>query len=86
VTVASHRAEFVQYDPLANLAISNPQDVHTHPELKRKLYSALAECDEGELSIAIPKEVPLKMSGNFHASVAASEGKGSFFIARTVTD
>ncbi|KAI9511720.1 hypothetical protein F5148DRAFT_1168299 [Russula earlei] len=73
VTVASHRAEFVHYDPLANLAISNPQDVHTHPELKRKLYSALAEGDEGELSIAIPKEVPLKVSGSFHASIAASD-------------
>lgn len=73
VTVASHRAEFVQYDPLANLTVSNPQDVHTHPELKRKIYSALAEGDEGELSIAIPKEVPLKVSGSFHASIAASE-------------
>jgi transcription initiation factor TFIID subunit 2 len=74
VTVASHRAEFVQYDSIANLAISNPQDVHTHPELKRKLYSALAEGDEGELSIAIPKEVPLKVSGSFHANIAANEG------------
>ncbi|KAH9968683.1 TATA-binding protein associated factor Taf2 [Russula dissimulans] len=73
VTVASHRAEFVQYDSLANLTVSNPQDVHTHPELKRKLYSALAEGDEGELSIAIPKEVPLKVSGSVHASIAASE-------------
>lgn len=76
MTVASHRAEFVQYDTLANLTISNPQDVHTHPELKRKLYSALAEGDEGELSIAIPKEVPLKVSGSVHASIAASEGNG----------
>ncbi|KAI0308085.1 hypothetical protein B0F90DRAFT_1680044 [Multifurca ochricompacta] len=73
VTVASHRAEFVQYDSLANLTISNPQDVHTHPELKRKLYSALAEGDEGELSIAIPREVPLKVSGSFHAGMATSE-------------
>ncbi|KAI0304611.1 hypothetical protein BC826DRAFT_1088837 [Russula brevipes] len=77
VTVASHRAEFVQYDPLTSLAISNPQDVHTHPELKRKLYSALAEADEGELSIAIPKEVSLKVSGSFHAGLAASEGNSS---------
>jgi transcription initiation factor TFIID subunit 2 len=74
VTVSSHRAEFVQYDPLINLAISNPQDVHTHPELKRKLYSALAESDEGELSIAIPKEVPLRVSGSFHTGIATSEG------------
>ncbi|TFK17374.1 TATA-binding protein associated factor Taf2 [Coprinopsis marcescibilis] len=39
------------------------QDCHRHAELKRKLYSAMQECDEGELSIAIPKEVPLKQSG-----------------------
>ena len=77
MTVASHRAEFVQYDPLANLTVSTPQDVHTHPELKRKIYSALAEGDEGELSIAIPKEVPLKVAGSFHASIAASEGSYS---------
>ena len=77
MTVASHRAEFVQYDPLANLTVSTPQDVHTHPELKRKIYSALAEGDEGELSIAIPKDVPLRVSGSFHAGIAASEGKCS---------
>ncbi|KAI9462278.1 hypothetical protein BJY52DRAFT_1203123 [Lactarius psammicola] len=65
--VASHRAEFSR----------TPQDVHTHPELKRKIYSALAEGDEGELSIAIPKEVPLKVSGSLHASFAASEGNYS---------
>ena len=81
MTVASHRAEFVQYDPLANLTVSNPQDVHTHPELKRKLYSALAEGDEGELSIAIPKEVPLKVSGSFHANIAASEGNISISLS-----
>jgi len=86
VTVASHRAEFVQYDPLENLAISSPQDVHTHPELKRKLYSALAEADEGELSIAIPKDVPLKASGNFHAGITASEGNNPPFVVRTATD
>ncbi|EMD32531.1 hypothetical protein CERSUDRAFT_118583 [Gelatoporia subvermispora B] len=64
VTVSSHPAEFVHNDPLSNLNISNAQDCHTHPELKRKLYSALAEGDEGELSIAIPKEVSLRQSGH----------------------
>ncbi|KAG6333744.1 hypothetical protein ID866_5345, partial [Astraeus odoratus] len=63
VTVASHQADFVHYDPLANVNISTPQDAHTYPELKRKIYSALAEGDEGELSIAIPKEVPLRQLG-----------------------
>ena len=87
MTVASHRAEFVQYDPLANLTVSTPQDVHTHPELKRKIYSALAEGDEGELSIAIPKEVPLKASGGFHASITASEGNYSTpLLLTTVND
>ncbi|KZT72927.1 hypothetical protein DAEQUDRAFT_685309 [Daedalea quercina L-15889] len=68
VTVASHPADFVYHDPLANLNISNAQDVHLHPELKRKVYSAIAEGDEGELSIAIPKEVSLRQSGHGHAA------------------
>jgi hypothetical protein len=59
VTVANQAAEFVQSDPFANLSLSDPQDCHTFPELKRKLYSAYAEGDEGELSIAIPRGVPI---------------------------
>ncbi|KAI0028582.1 hypothetical protein K488DRAFT_80600 [Vararia minispora EC-137] len=69
VTVASDQADFVHYDPLSNMTISNPQDVHTHPELKRRLYSALADGDEGELSIAIPEGV-LKPSGHSVAGLA----------------
>jgi hypothetical protein len=61
ITVASYPAEFVHYDAVANLNVSNPSDCHRFSELKRKLYSALAEGDEGELSIAIPKEVPIRM-------------------------
>jgi hypothetical protein len=61
VTVASYPAEFVHYDAVANLNVSNPADCHRFSELKRKLYSALAEGDEGELSIAIPKEVPIRL-------------------------
>ena len=61
VTVASYPAEFVHYDAVANLNVSNPSDCHRFSELKRKLYSALAEGDEGELSIAIPKEVPIRV-------------------------
>lgn len=79
VTVASHPADFVYYDPLANLNISNPLDCHNHPELKRKLYSALAEGDEGELSIAIPKEVSLRQSGHATSGVV-SEGACHLFI------
>lgn len=64
VRVGSHAADFVFHDPLANLSISSPQDCHTHPELKRRVYSALAESDEGELSVAIPKEVSLRQAGH----------------------
>ncbi|KAK7063812.1 transcription initiation factor TFIID subunit 2 [Favolaschia claudopus] len=66
VTVANIPAEFTHYDPLANLSTgpsTEPLDCHRHPELKRKLYSALQESDEGELSISIPLEVALKQSG-----------------------
>ncbi|KAI6012544.1 hypothetical protein F5J12DRAFT_818579 [Pisolithus orientalis] len=55
VTVASHQADFVHGDPLAN----------------RKIYTALAEGDEGELSIAIPKEVPLRQVGQSGHSTAS---------------
>lgn len=75
VTVASHQAEFIHHDPLAHIGVSNPQDCHHHPELKRKVYSALAEGDEGELSIAIPKEVHLKQSGHTSNRGVFSEGK-----------
>lgn len=72
VSVASHPAEFVHSDPLSNLSVS--PDCHNHSELKRKIYSALAESDEGELSIAIPKEVSVKQSGQATVGIA-SEGK-----------
>ncbi|KAJ7150184.1 hypothetical protein C8R46DRAFT_1008308 [Mycena filopes] len=67
VTVASIPTEFIHHDPLAHISVgapNEPLDCHRHPELKRKLYSALQESDEGELSIAIPPEVALKYSGN----------------------
>ncbi|KAG2046284.1 hypothetical protein BDR06DRAFT_1037833 [Suillus hirtellus] len=69
VSVASHPTDFVHHDPLAQISISNPQDYHTFPELKRKIYSALAEGDEGELSIAIPKEVSLRQTGHANHSL-----------------
>ncbi|OJA15957.1 TAF2 protein [Rhizopogon vesiculosus] len=75
VSVASHPADFVHHDPLAQINISNPQDCHTYPELKRKIYSALAEGDEGELSIAIPKEVSLRQTA--HANHSIANGRAS---------
>ena len=73
VTVASEPTEFAHNDPFMTLNTSKPQDGHTHPELKRQLYSALAECDEGELSIGIPKNVVIKQSGHFIQGIR-SEG------------
>jgi transcription initiation factor TFIID subunit 2 len=60
------------------MSISNPQDVHTHPELKRKLYSALAEGDEGELSISIP-EGTVRPSGQ---SVAGFASESAYYFRR----
>lgn len=76
MTVASHSVDFVHNDPLSNLNISNAQDCHSHLELKRKVYSALAEGDEGELSIAIPREVIIRQSGHVAIGIA-SEGAHS---------
>jgi len=73
VTVAGHPADFAHLDPLNNISMggqSEAQDCHRHPELKRKIYSALQESDEGELSISIPPEVALKQSS--HSSLGLS--------------
>lgn len=56
-------------------ATNEAQDCHRHPELKRKLYAALQEGDEGELAIAIPKEVALKQSGHLPTGVVFSESE-----------
>ncbi|KAF8079062.1 hypothetical protein FPV67DRAFT_1558205 [Lyophyllum atratum] len=76
VTVAGHQADFTHSDPLTNITMGLPneaQDCHRHPELKRKLYAALQEGDEGELAIAIPREVPLKQSGHLPTGAVFSE-------------
>lgn len=56
------------------------QDCHRHSELKRKIYSALQESDEGELSIAIPTEVPLKQSGHSSSGMVYGHDGKSLFI------
>ncbi|KAG1720108.1 hypothetical protein EDD22DRAFT_854719 [Suillus occidentalis] len=53
---------------------TNPslKTIHLHSrqcKLKRKIYSALAEGDEGELSIAIPKEVSLRQTDHANHSL-----------------
>ncbi|KAG9119594.1 hypothetical protein FRC07_005323, partial [Ceratobasidium sp. 392] len=48
------KADFVHHDPTQTVAVSDATDVHLYPELKRRLFGAAAEADEGELSIAIP--------------------------------
>lgn len=77
VTVAGHQADFLHHDPLMNISLgaqAEAQDCHRHLELKRKVYSALQESDEGELSIAMPKEVALKQSGHALSDTFLSEG------------
>jgi transcription initiation factor TFIID subunit 2 len=77
VTVAGHPAEFTHHDPLTHINMGGPaeaQDCHRHAELKRKIYSALQESDEGELSIAVPREVALKQSVHSSCGATVSEG------------
>jgi transcription initiation factor TFIID subunit 2 len=78
VTVGGHPAEFTHLDPLSNISmggLAEAADCHRHPELKRKIYSAMQESDEGELSIAIPAEVPLKQSSHSSSGLSfANEG------------
>jgi transcription initiation factor TFIID subunit 2 len=57
VTVAAHTAHFAYHDPIQNVNPTDPSDPHRYPEVHRKLYGALAESDEGELSIALPPQV-----------------------------
>jgi len=87
VTVGGHQADFAHHDPLANISMGNAaesQDCHRHPELKRKIYSALQECDEGELAIAIPAEVRLERSGHSNGGPSFRDDGallGLFFVA-----
>jgi hypothetical protein len=76
ITVAGHQADFTHHDPLSNITIgaqNEAPDCHRHPELKRKIYSALQEGSEGELGIAIPREVPLKHTGHISSEPVFSE-------------
>ncbi|KAK0246182.1 hypothetical protein EDD85DRAFT_924985 [Armillaria nabsnona] len=77
VTVGSYDAEFACSDPLANINLgsssNDAQDCHRHLELKRKLYSALQEGDDGELAIGIPRDVSLKYSGSIASLGMPSE-------------
>lgn len=57
VTVAGVVSDYIHYDPLVNIHVSNRSDVHLYPEIKRKLYSALSEGDEGELSIGLSADM-----------------------------
>ena len=59
VNVGAHHADFVHNDPTTSIATPELRDCHKHPQVKRKLFSALAECDEGELAISIPPQVKL---------------------------
>ena len=66
--------DWVYHDPIYSFATSDITDCHRHPELKRKLYSAYAESDEGELAIPIPRQVAVKSSGHYGGGIGTSEG------------
>lgn len=67
--------DWAYHDPLSNISALDINDCHRHPELKRKLYSAYAESDEGELAIPMPRQISLKTTALSGEGIAASEGK-----------
>ncbi|KZO96454.1 hypothetical protein CALVIDRAFT_514798 [Calocera viscosa TUFC12733] len=84
VTVGGIAADFAHQDPLTNIAISNPSDVHLWTELKRKTYSALAEGDEGELAISIPREVVVRGSSALPPPTPGTGNSDTFDLRRSV--
>lgn len=56
--------DWAYLDPLSNVLTSEITDCHRHPELKRKLYSSYAECDEGELAIPLPRQIAVRSTGS----------------------
>ena len=67
--------DWICHDPLSNVVMSDITDCHRHPEVKRKMYSSLAECEEGELAIPLPRQVHLRSAGNVGSRV---NGDGTF--------
>lgn len=62
--------DWAYLDPLSNVLTSEITDCHRHPEVKRKLYSSYAECDEGELAIPIPHQVVVRSTGSIAGAIA----------------
>ena len=94
IKVNAHPTTFVHHDPLSNVTISKPEDgsaYSAYPELKRRLYSALAEGDEGELSLAIPQQVAITLSQPLIPPLAQQQnatgtGPGTAAVATTSTE
>ncbi|PWN92640.1 hypothetical protein FA10DRAFT_276691 [Acaromyces ingoldii] len=57
VVCAGREADFSIVDHLSSATLSNPRDVHSYPDLKRKLFAATSDGSGGELSILLPPDV-----------------------------
>lgn len=68
--------DWAYHDPLTSVYTSDITDCHKHPELKRKLYSAYSEAEEGELAIPLPRQVSVRSAGQgiLGGQIAANEG------------
>ncbi|KAG9008792.1 hypothetical protein FRB90_008736 [Tulasnella sp. 427] len=84
VTVSGVVSDYVHYDPLVNVQVANRSDVHIYPEIKRKLYSALSEGDEGELSIGLPADVVTKQEQAFNSNIQPDGTVSSEAISFTI--
>ncbi|GAA5969785.1 hypothetical protein JCM11641_008040 [Rhodosporidiobolus odoratus] len=66
--------------PPSKPALTQPENIHTYPEMKRQIWRADNEAEEGELGIAIPQGCIVKIAGAAGARTPApatpAAGKG----------
>ncbi|KWU43351.1 hypothetical protein RHOSPDRAFT_11631, partial [Rhodotorula sp. JG-1b] len=63
--------------PPALPALTQPENIHTYPEMKRQIWRADHEGDEGELGIAIPQGCIVRANtGRTSATAAAATDQG----------
>ncbi|CAO1634477.1 unnamed protein product [Parajaminaea phylloscopi] len=75
VSCGGHAADFTVNDHLSGIKLSDPRDVHRHPEFKRKLYAAASDGQGGELGITLPAQIqvePVRTAASQEASTPAN--------------
>lgn len=56
ITCAGNDVDYSIVDHLSSATLSNPNDVHLYPELKRKLYAGSSDGIGGEITFSVPAD------------------------------